>query len=153
MDLHTDSGNGLVLKWGIVSAGLISQDFCMAILSMKSPFHTLSAVAARKLEDAKKFAEKFNISSYYESYDKLFDPNNDVNVVYIGSINHTHKELCLKAIQAGKHVLCEKPMTLDSAEQEEVLSAAKSKQVFFMEVDYKIHRLYYYLHPIHIDIS
>ena len=125
--------NELVLRWGIVSAGFISQDFCTALKSLNSDKHVLSAVAARKLDDAEKFAQKYNISRYYDSYDKLFD-DKEVNIVYIGSINTSHRELCLKAIAAGKHVLCEKPMSISCAEQEEVLTAAKENNVFFMEV-------------------
>lgn len=131
--LNIKMSGEFVLNWGILSSGLISQDFCTAVQSLNSPYHVIKAVAARKLEDAKKFADKFNVSLIYDSYDKLFDVNNAVNIVYIGSVNHTHKELCLKAINAGKHILCEKPMTLNSAEQEEVLNAAKDKNVFFME--------------------
>jgi len=121
-----------VLKWGIVSSGLISQDFCTALLSLKSDYHKLVGVAAQQLDNARQFAQRFNIPNYYDSYDKL-NENQDINVLYIGSINTTHKDICLKAINAGKHILCEKPMTLNSAEQEEVLNAAKSKGVFFME--------------------
>jgi predicted dehydrogenase len=131
----TNSSSELLLNWGIISTGLISQDFCTALTSLQSPLHVIRAVAARKLDDAKKFAEKFSIEMYHESYDKLFDVDNGVNIVYIGTINHLHKELCLKAIAAGKHVLCEKPMTLNSQEQEEVFRAAKHKNVFFMEVE------------------
>lgn len=127
------SNNELVLNWGIVSSGQISQDFCTAILSLKSNKHQIKAVAARSLDDAKKFAEKYAISTYFDSYNKLFE-DKTVNIVYVGSVNHTHKEICLSAIKAGKHVLCEKPMTVNQAEQEEVLKAAQEKNVFFMEV-------------------
>ena len=124
--------NEFVLRWGIVSTGLISQDFVTALQSLKSSYHVLQAVGARRVEDAKKFAERFNIASYYGSYDELFQ-DKEVNVVYVGSINTTHKDLCIRALNAGKHVLCEKPMTLNSKEQEEVLAAAKNNNRFFME--------------------
>jgi dihydrodiol dehydrogenase / D-xylose 1-dehydrogenase (NADP) len=127
------STNKFTLKWGIVSTGLIANDFCVAIQVLNSPYQQLTAVAARNAADASSFAQKFSIPNHYDSYDKLFQ-NNEVNIVYIGSVNHTHKELCLKAIAAGKHVLCEKPMCLTSKDQDEVLNAAKEKKVFFMEV-------------------
>jgi len=80
----------------------------------------------------KKFAERFNIGNYYDSYDKLCeDP--EVDIVYVGVINNIHKSACLKAIQNGKHVLCEKPMTMNAKQQEEVINAAKEKGVFLME--------------------
>lgn len=124
---------GLVLKWGILSAGLISQDFCTALKSLKSNYHEITAVAARDLKNAKDFAEKYNIPYFFDSYQRLCH-GSECNIVYIGSINTTHKELCLMAINGGKHVLCEKPMALNSKEQEEIFAAAKRKGVFFMEV-------------------
>jgi dihydrodiol dehydrogenase / D-xylose 1-dehydrogenase (NADP) len=50
-----------------------------------------------------------------------------------GSLNPSHKELSVKALKAGKHVLCEKPMCMNSTEQEEVLAASKESEKFFME--------------------
>lgn len=121
-------------KWGIVSTGLIAEDFAKAITTWKVPTQQIVAVSARNLDEAKKFAGQFEIPAYYDSYEKLFaDPN--VNVIYIGSVNQTHRDLCLKAIEAGKHVLCEKPMAINRAEQEEVLKAAEKKKIFFMEVN------------------
>jgi len=122
-----------ILRWGIVSTGLISQDFCTAIHSLPEPSgHVLQAVAARKDESAQEFAERFDIPHACKSYDELF-ARDDVDIVYIGSLNTAHKSQCLDAIAAGKHVLCEKPMTMNRAEQEEVLTAAETKGVFFME--------------------
>jgi dihydrodiol dehydrogenase / D-xylose 1-dehydrogenase (NADP) len=120
------------LKWGIVSSGAICHDFCTALRNLNSPYHVIEAVAARNFSDAKKFADDFKITKAYGSYDELYQ-DNDVNIVYIGSINTTHKENCLKAINAGKHVLCEKPMVLNQQDQEEVFKAAKENHVFFME--------------------
>lgn len=104
--------SNLVLKWGIISSGLISADFCTALLSLKSDHHVLHAVAARNIEDAKKFAERFGIPNYYDSYDKL-NEDPDVNIVYVGAINSAHCQISVKALNAKKHVLCEKPMTLN----------------------------------------
>ena len=99
------SSTGLVLKWGIVSAGKISQDFATALQSLNPSHHIVQAVGARSLEDAKDFAKRFNVPSAYKSYDDLYqDPQ--VNIIYVGAINTAHKEICLKAINAGKHVLC-----------------------------------------------
>lgn len=124
--------NEFVLKWGIASAGLISADFCTALLSLKSTKHVIQAVAARNLEDARQFALRFNIPNYYDSYDKL-NEDPEVNIVYVGAINTAHKDISVRALNAKKHVLCEKPMTLSLKEQEEVFSAARSNERFFME--------------------
>lgn len=122
----------LVLKWGIVSSGLISADFCTALLSLKAKHHVLQAVAARNIEDARKFAQRFYIPTYYDSYDKL-NEDPEINIIYVGAINTAHKEISVKALNAKKHVLCEKPMTLTLKEQEEVLNASKINNRFFME--------------------
>jgi len=123
------------LNWGIVSTGLICQDFVTALLSFPPEVrekHSIVAVAARTHEAAQTFATRFNIPHACQSYDDLFK-RTDINIVYIGSLNTSHCKLSLDAIAQGKHVLCEKPMALNSKEQEEVFKAAKAKNVFFME--------------------
>jgi dihydrodiol dehydrogenase / D-xylose 1-dehydrogenase (NADP) len=68
----------------------------------------------------------------YTSYSHVYtDPQ--VDIVYIGTPHSYHKEQCLAAIAAGKHVLCEKPFTINAAEAEEVIVAARAKGVFIME--------------------
>lgn len=68
----------------------------------------------------------------YTSYSDVYiDP--EVDVVYIGTPHSYHKEQCLAAIAAGKHVLCEKPFAINAAEAEEVIAAAKVKGVYIME--------------------
>ena len=124
--------NELVLKWGIASVGRISQDFATALLSLKSKYHVLQAAGARNLEDAKQFAERFNIPSYYGSYDELIT-DKDINIIYVGAVNSAHRDICVKALDAGKHVLCEKPMTMTLKEQEDVLNASVRNNKFFME--------------------
>lgn len=59
------------LRWGIASAGKISNDFCVALTTLPAEHHKVVAVAARSEESAKEFAERFNISSYYGGYEKL----------------------------------------------------------------------------------
>ncbi len=102
------------------------------MLSLKSKNHVLQAVAARNIEEAKKFADRFGIPTYYDSYDKL-NQDPEINIIYVGSINTTHKEISVRALNAKKHVLCEKPMCLSLKEQAEVFNAAKLNQRFFME--------------------
>ena len=122
----------LSLNWGIVCTGSISQDFATSLYHLKSDKHVLKAVAARRQEDAAKFAQRFEIAKHYGSYDELFaDP--EINIVYIGSITSLHKDLSIRAMKAGKHVLCEKTMCLNGVEQEEMLATAKAENRFFME--------------------
>lgn len=123
----------LVLHWGIIGSGLIVQDFTAALKSMQSDKHEVYAIYDRNINDAKKYADRFRPKMYTDSLDTfLADPV--INIVYIGTVNQTHRDLSLKVIEAGKNVICEKPMCLTTSDQEQVLKAAKEKNVFFMEV-------------------
>ena len=121
------------LRWGILSAGKVSFDFALALGTLPQEEHTITAVAARSQERAKEFGEKFGIKKCYGSYEELAK-DSEVDVIYVGSLHLTHKELSLLCLRHGKHVLCEKPITMNSKELEEVLKVAKENNVFFMEV-------------------
>ena len=122
------------VRWGIVGAGKISFDFCLALKTLPASEHCIKAVAARSLERSKEFAGKFGIEKAYGTYDELFQ-DNEIDVVYVGTLTPSHKEFSMKAMMHGKHVLCEKPLTKDSKELEELLACAESKpNVIFMEV-------------------
>jgi len=94
--------------------------------------HQVVAVAARKLEDAEKFASKHSIPKAYGGYKELAQ-DAAVDVVYIGTINTTHLELAKMYIKAGKHVLCEKPMCMNTRETKELVDLARTRGVFLME--------------------
>jgi predicted dehydrogenase len=68
----------------------------------------------------------------YDNYQSVYnDPN--VQIVYVGTPNALHKQNCLDAIAAGKHVLCEKPFTINEGEAKEIIDAARQRGVFIME--------------------
>lgn len=118
------------LKWGIIGTGMISNKF-VADLG-----HTSNgiayAVGSRNQESADEFAGKYNIPKAYDSYDKLLqDP--DVDVIYVGTPHPLHKINVIDALNAGKHVLCEKPFTMNAAELEEMITVAREKKLFLME--------------------
>ncbi|XP_055010961.1 LOW QUALITY PROTEIN: trans-1,2-dihydrobenzene-1,2-diol dehydrogenase-like [Boleophthalmus pectinirostris] len=122
----------MATKWGICSAGKISHDFTVALKTLPPEDHQVVAVAARKLDDALSFAQKHNIPQAYGSYEELSrDPN--VDVVYIGVIHPYHLNTCLIFANAKKHILCEKPLAMNSKEVQEILTAAKRNNVFLME--------------------
>jgi len=120
------------LRWGIASAGLICHDFTTAMGTHPPGEHQVVAVAARKLEDAEKFASKHSIPKAYGGYKELAQ-DAAVDVVYIGTINTTHLELAKMYIKAGKHVLCEKPMCMNTRETKELVDLARTQGVFLME--------------------
>ncbi|XP_056134267.1 trans-1,2-dihydrobenzene-1,2-diol dehydrogenase [Lampris incognitus] len=122
----------MATRWGICSAGKISNDFTVALRTLPPGDHQIVAVAARKLQDAQAFAKKHNIPRAYGGYDELSrDP--DVEVVYVGVIHPYHISASLLFMNAKKNVLCEKPMAMNSREVKEMVAAAKTNNIFFME--------------------
>jgi len=122
----------MALKWGILSAGLVSQDFANAVNTLNGDDHKLVAVAARDLERAKEFAEKFGVKKAYDSYLELAkDPN--VEIAYVGTLNPWHYEVSVLMLEHGKHVLCEKPLCMNLKQSEKLIALAKEKGLFFME--------------------
>ncbi len=88
-----------------------------------SPRSTVVAVAARDRDRAERFAKKHNIPTAHDSYEALVaDP--DVDAVYNPLPNGLHGRWTLAALEAGKHVLCEKPFTANAEEAERVAAAA-----------------------------
>ena len=112
------------LNWGILTTGWIARKFATDLL--KSRTGRLAAVGARRLADAEKFAAEFGGAQAHGGYPALLaDPG--VQAVCIGTPHPWHKEWALKAIAAGKHVLCEKPLTLNLADTQSVIDAAREK--------------------------
>ncbi|KAI4486921.1 hypothetical protein M0802_012206 [Mischocyttarus mexicanus] len=120
----------MATRWGIAGAGKISCDFVSAIISNEN--HEVIAVAAKDLSRAITFAEDFNIKKSYDSYTLLAE-DKDIEVVYIGTLNTTHYELAKIMLEHGKHVLCEKPLTINAKQTESLIKFAKSKNLFLME--------------------
>lgn len=124
--------SAMAVRWGIVSAGLISGDFTTVLRTLPRSEHQVVAVAARDLSRAKEFARKHDIPKAYGSYEELAkDPN--VEVAYIGTQHPQHKAAVLLCLAAGKAVLCEKPMGVNAAEVREMVAEARSRGLFLME--------------------
>jgi predicted dehydrogenase len=118
------------LNWGIITTGVIARKFVADLGQSRTG--RFVAVGARRLEDARKFAADFGGGTAHGGYDALIaDPA--VQAVYIGTPHPGHAEWAIKAAQAGKHVLCEKPLTMSLADTERVLAAAKRHDVLLME--------------------
>ncbi|KAL8582485.1 hypothetical protein ACOMHN_062430 [Nucella lapillus] len=122
----------MATRWGICSAGMISNDFCGALLTLPSDQHQIVAVAARKLADAEQFAQKFNIPKAYGSYEELAQ-DDDVEVVYIATIHPYHHSVASLFLSHNRHILCEKPLTLTLTGTLELLAESKRRNLFFME--------------------
>lgn len=120
------------LKWGIAAAGIISNDFVVSLQGLPKGSHEVIAVAARALERAQKFAKEHNIPNAYEGYEKLGKDQN-IDVVYVGSLNPQHYEIVKMMLEHGKHVLCEKPFVMNEKQAKKLIEIAKEKKLFLME--------------------
>lgn len=120
------------VNWGILGPGWIATQFASSLVTLTQS--RISAVGSRSQERSARFTREHgdNDTSAYGSYDQVLqDPT--VDVVYIAVPHSGHADLALKAISAGKHVLVEKPLTLNSAQTQQVITAAKAAKVFVME--------------------
>ena len=107
------------VRWGVLSTAKIGRE--KVIPAMQAGMHSqITAIASANTEQAKAIAKEHNIATVYDSYEALLaDPN--IDAVYIPLPNHLHVPWAIKALQANKHVLCEKPIGLSPAEAEELL--------------------------------
>lgn len=111
------------LRWGILSTAKIGREKVIPAIQ-KGKLSEVLAIASRQKESAEKEAARLNIPKAYGSYDDLLaDP--EIDAVYIPLPNHLHVEWSIKAMQAGKHVLCEKPIGLSCAEAKKLLDLSK----------------------------
>ena len=118
------------IKWGIIGPGKIARKFASDLLLVEEA--EITAVASRNVDRAKEFAADFGVTHTFGNYDALFD-SDTVDVVYIATPHRFHKELAIKAMQKGKHVLCEKPLGVNAREVQEMIEVAKIEEVFLME--------------------
>lgn len=118
------------LRWGILGAGRIAGVFARALAQSRTG--ELLAIGSRSQESADRFGEEFGVPRRYAPYEALLaDP--EVQAVYIATPHPTHAEWAIAAAKAGKHILCEKPLTMNYAEAVEVIEAARRHDVFLME--------------------
>ncbi|MFW6288463.1 MAG: Gfo/Idh/MocA family protein [Spirochaetota bacterium] len=111
------------VKWGVLSTADIGVS--KVIPAMQQAEHVdVVAIASRDLERGKSVAASLGIPTTYGSYDDLLAAP-DVDAVYIPLPNHLHVEWSIKALEAGKHVLCEKPIGLSAAEAEQLQAAGR----------------------------
>lgn len=120
------------LRWGILSCGKVAHDFCQALKCVE-PYHEIVAVASRcNLDRARSFAAVHSIPVYYSSAKELCqDPR--VDIVYVASLHPQHREHAELALNAGKHVLVEKPMAMTSKDAEAIYHLGKKRNLFVGE--------------------
>ena len=127
------------LRWGILSTANIARTKVIAGMRHAARARVV-AIASRDLAQARAAAAAAEIPVAHGSYGALLaDP--DVDAIYIPLPNHLHAEWTIAAVQAGKHVLCEKPLALNSGDARRMVAAADEAGVLLMEA------FMYRLHP------
>lgn len=117
-----------LLRLGVVGAGRIASRFVAEARFVSGV--SVEAVHSRSLTSAREFADRFELRAAHASYQDLLA---DVDAVYIASPHEFHVEHVKGAIEAGRHVLCEKPLALSAAEATELFALARQHQVVLLE--------------------
>jgi predicted dehydrogenase len=118
------------IRWGILATGGIATKFTEDLRLV--PDAQAVAVASRTVDGAARFADKNGIERTYGSWDGLAD-DPDVDIVYVSTPHVAHYDAAKLMLEAGKAVLCEKPLTLNARQAEELVAIARDKHVFFAE--------------------
>ncbi|MGV3000158.1 Gfo/Idh/MocA family protein [Streptococcus suis] len=121
--------NQVQYKWATLGTGVIANELAQALQAMGGNIYS---VANRTYEKGVDFARKYGIEKVYEDIDQVFeDP--EVDIIYISTPHNTHINYLRKALAGGKHVLCEKSITLNSEELAEAIQLAEENQVILAE--------------------
>lgn len=118
------------LRWGIIGPGQIASVFVATV--QQHTAQRFGAVASRDIDRARRFAADHGIPTAYGSYDELL-ADDTVDAVYVATRQHAHRDPVIAAIQAGKHVLVEKPIASLPADARAIAEAAAAAKVLVME--------------------
>ncbi len=117
----------MTVQWGILGAGKIAESQ-MAPAIAAAAGHELIAVTRRELDAAQQFAERHGAPCAYDTTEALLK-NDQIDAVYVATPPHLHARQTVQAAEAGKHVLCEKPMAMTTAEAREMIEACRANGV------------------------
>jgi predicted dehydrogenase len=132
------------VRWGILSTAAIGTKQVIPAIQA-APNCEVVAIASRNADRGRDTADRLEIPVAYDSYEKLLAAN-DIDAVYNPLPNHLHREWTIKAAEAGKHVLCEKPLALTSAGAQDMVDRCAAKDVKLMEA------FMYRLHPSWVKV-
>ncbi|MBJ7597099.1 MAG: oxidoreductase [Candidatus Nephthysia bennettiae] len=126
------------LRWGVLGAAWIADRAVIPALQAATGCE-LVAIASRDPERAAAMGRRHGVARVHAGYQELLD-DPEVDAVYLPLANNLHREWTLRALAAGKHVLCEKPLALNGAEAEEMAAAAAAARRLLMEAAmYRFH--------------
>lgn len=117
------------LNWGIIGSGVIANDMAKALLDVNGEIY---AVGHRDMNKALDFAMKYKIKNAYGSVEELL-ADEQVDIVYIATPHNSHYEIMKQAVMAKKHILCEKAITVNDRQLEEIVKLAKENNVVIQE--------------------
>ena len=117
------------MRIGIIGNGMIVRRMLQDIKGISEIELSAICVRAKSLEKGRDLAEEFGIPAVDTDY-RTFLEREDMDTVYIGIVNQMHYEYAKKALDAGKHVICEKPFTVTACEAKELAALADEKGLF-----------------------
>ncbi|MCI9094084.1 MAG: Gfo/Idh/MocA family oxidoreductase [Coprobacillus sp.] len=120
------------MKLGITGCGMIVHDLFNFIHDVEGVELEAMASIPAEYEKVQELAKANHVKKTYECYEDML-ADNDVDVIYLGVPNHLHYAMCKQALEAGKHVICEKPFTSHIKELEELNQLAKEKELMLLE--------------------
>ena len=118
-----------VIRWGVVGPGRAAARFAQGLQGVDGV--ALAAVWGRNRERAQEYAARFGVAEVAGTLGELFA--SDLDAVYVATHPDTHAKICLEALAAGKHVMCEKPAALNVRQLEKILATAREHDRLFME--------------------
>lgn len=116
-------------NWAVIGCGHIANEMAQAFGDMDEHFY---GVYSRTYSKANDFAQKYSIPNVYTSVEEMLEDEN-VDIVYIATPHNSHIDYLCKALNAGKHILCEKAITLNSAELDKAMKLAEEKGLVLAE--------------------
>ncbi len=122
--------NKETINWGIISTGRIAREMTDALKLVKDA--QLIAVSSRDVERAAAFSREYDLMDFYGDYKEMLQ-DEAIDLVYVATPHPFHYENTLACLNAGKAVLCEKPMAMDKKQAAKMIKTARKKKVFFME--------------------
>lgn len=120
------------MKLAVLGTGMIVKEVLPVLQKIDGIDLVAILSTVRSLETAKDLAKEYNMSLATSEYKAVLD-NEEIDTVYIGLPNHLHFDYAKEALLAGKHVICEKPFTLEASQLEELVSIANTRQLILLE--------------------
>jgi predicted dehydrogenase len=133
-----------MIRWGILGVANIAVKRVIAGIQASNNGH-VAAIASRNFDRARAAAQTFDISEAFGSYEQMLQ-HDGIDAVYIPLPHHLHRDWTVRAAQAGKHVLCEKPLALNVEEAREMVATCEEAGVLLMEA------LMYRFHPAWVEV-